>query len=116
MTAPSEQTSESASATQSPASRRMFGDCWGCRILSGGGLLAAAGYVFQAARGTMRLGGPTSMGTVAQIAFAASLAAWGVVVIADPVATVAQTFTSSFGCWCSLQLGKMRHVEVHSHS
>lgn len=85
MTAPSEQTSESASATQSPAARHMFADCWGCRILSGGGLLAAAGYVFQAARGTMRLGGPTSMGTVAQIAFAASLAAWGVVVIADPV-------------------------------
>ncbi|KAJ8384597.1 hypothetical protein AAFF_G00200340 [Aldrovandia affinis] len=43
------------------------------------------GYVFHAARGVMRRGGQTSMGTVAQIAFAACLAAWGCVVLADPV-------------------------------
>lgn len=68
--------------------------------------------MFSAARKVMRQGGPTSMGTVAQITFAASkcsttvslltytrslesiqtiifgppgLAAWGLVVIADPV-------------------------------
>ncbi|KAI3358505.1 hypothetical protein L3Q82_014925, partial [Scortum barcoo] len=41
----------------------------------------------RAARKVMRAanGGPTSMGTVAQLTFAASLAAWGVVIIADPV-------------------------------
>ncbi|KAJ8348164.1 hypothetical protein SKAU_G00267530 [Synaphobranchus kaupii] len=81
----SEQTSASPSAPQSPPVSRMFGDCWSCRILSGSGLLMSAGYVFLAARGMMRQGGPTTFGTVAQIAFAASLAAWGIVMIADPV-------------------------------
>lgn len=47
--------------------------------------MAAGAYVYMQARNTMRLGGPTSMGTVAQIAFAAGLASWGVVVITDPV-------------------------------
>ncbi|KAK6305487.1 hypothetical protein J4Q44_G00242670 [Coregonus suidteri] len=81
-------TPESVPAPQgsvSPAAGQMFGSCWSCRILSGGGLLLGAGYVFLAARKVMRQGGTTSIGTVAQIAFAASLAAWGVVVIADPV-------------------------------
>uniref|UniRef100_A0A674AJU4 Uncharacterized protein n=1 Tax=Salmo trutta TaxID=8032 RepID=A0A674AJU4_SALTR len=41
--------------------------------------------VFLATRKVMRQGGTTSMGNVAQIAFAASLAAWGIVVITDPV-------------------------------
>lgn len=85
MTTPSGQTSASPSATQSPSLARKFGDCWGCRILSGSGLLISAGYVFFAARRGMRQAGPTSVGTVFQIAFAASLAAWAVVVIADPV-------------------------------
>ncbi|KAI7793213.1 distal membrane-arm assembly complex protein 1 [Triplophysa rosa] len=65
--------------------QQLFGNCWSCRLVSGGGLLAAAAYVYMQARKTMRLGGPTSLGTVAQIAFAAGLASWGVVVIADPV-------------------------------
>ncbi|XP_040909999.1 distal membrane-arm assembly complex protein 1 [Toxotes jaculatrix] len=62
-----------------------FKNCWSCRIISGGGLILSGVYVFMAARKVMRRGGPTSMGTVAQITFAASLAAWGIVVIADPV-------------------------------
>lgn len=49
-----------------------FKSCWSCRIISGGGLVLAGAYVFQAARKVLRRGGPTSMGTVAQITFAAS--------------------------------------------
>uniref|UniRef100_A0A4W6EVM3 Distal membrane-arm assembly complex protein 1-like domain-containing protein n=2 Tax=Lates calcarifer TaxID=8187 RepID=A0A4W6EVM3_LATCA len=64
---------------------QMFKNCWGCRVISGGGLILSGAYVFMAARRVMRQGGPTSMGTVAQITFAASLAAWGLVVLADPV-------------------------------
>uniref|UniRef100_A0A3Q3XIZ9 Distal membrane-arm assembly complex protein 1-like domain-containing protein n=1 Tax=Mola mola TaxID=94237 RepID=A0A3Q3XIZ9_MOLML len=64
---------------------QMFRSCWSCRLLSGGGLILSGAYVFNAARKVMRQGAPTSMGTVAQITFAASLAAWGIVVIADPV-------------------------------
>nr|XP_043908627.1 distal membrane-arm assembly complex protein 1 [Solea senegalensis] len=72
---------------EAPASQpnKMFKNCWGCRILSGGGLILAGAYVFMAARRVMKRGGPTSMGTVAQVTFAASLTAWGMVVIADPV-------------------------------
>lgn len=57
----------------------LFGGCWSCRVLSGGGLLLSAAYVYMGARRTMRLGGPTSMGTVAQIAFSAgdvSIRSW----------------------------------------
>ncbi|KAM3597052.1 uncharacterized protein V6R79_025409 [Siganus canaliculatus] len=76
-----------AGGVETPVSKpnQVFKSCWSCRILSGGGLILAGAYVYNAARKVMRLGGPTSMGTVAQITFAASLAAWGVVVIADPV-------------------------------
>lgn len=65
--------------------KQLFGNCWSCRLLSGGGLFAAGGYVFMQARNVMRLGGPTSMGTIAQIVFAAGLASWGIVVLTDPV-------------------------------
>lgn len=51
---------------------QMFKNCWGCRVISGGGLILSGAYVFMAARRVMRQGGPTSMGTVAQITFAAS--------------------------------------------
>lgn len=64
---------------------QMFKNCWSCRLISGGGLVLSGAYVFQAARKVMRQGGPTSMGTVAQITFAASLAAWGLVILTDPV-------------------------------
>lgn len=50
----------------------LFKSCWSCRVISGGGLILAGAYVFNAARKVMRQGGPTSMGTVAQITFAAS--------------------------------------------
>ncbi|XP_054873740.1 distal membrane-arm assembly complex protein 1 [Amphiprion ocellaris] len=64
---------------------QMFKSCWSCRVISGGGLVLSGAYVFNAARKMMRHGGPTSMGTVAQITFAAGLAAWGLVILADPV-------------------------------
>uniref|UniRef100_A0A7N8WQB5 Distal membrane-arm assembly complex protein 1-like domain-containing protein n=1 Tax=Mastacembelus armatus TaxID=205130 RepID=A0A7N8WQB5_9TELE len=64
---------------------QVFKNCWSCRIISGGGMILSGAYVFNAARKVMRLGGPTSMGTIAQVTFAASLAAWGIVIIADPV-------------------------------
>ncbi|XP_031178916.1 distal membrane-arm assembly complex protein 1 [Sander lucioperca] len=64
---------------------QMFKSCWSCRLISGGGLILSGAYVFNAARRVMRQGAPTSVGTVAQITFAASLAAWGIVIIADPV-------------------------------
>lgn len=51
---------------------QMFKSCWSCRLISGGGLILSGAYVFHAARKVMRQGGPTSMGTVAQITFAAS--------------------------------------------
>ncbi|TDH04286.1 hypothetical protein EPR50_G00150050 [Perca flavescens] len=66
-------------------SSQMFKSCWSCRLISGGGLILSGAYVFNAARRVMRQGAPTSVGTVAQITFAASLAAWGIVIIADPV-------------------------------
>ncbi|XP_076611109.1 distal membrane-arm assembly complex protein 1-like [Chaetodon auriga] len=84
MSAAPEAPSGGADAPVSKASQ-MFKSCWSCRVISGGGLILSAAYVFNAARKAMRQGGPTSMGTVAQITFAASLAAWGMVVIADPV-------------------------------
>ncbi|XP_053302514.1 distal membrane-arm assembly complex protein 1 [Pleuronectes platessa] len=82
-TAPQEPTGGAATPAPQPGTR--FRNCWSCRLVSGGGLILAGAYVFMAARSVMRRGGPTSMGTVAQITFAASLAAWGIVVIADPV-------------------------------
>ncbi|CAH2325051.1 Hypothetical predicted protein [Pelobates cultripes] len=69
----------------SPARPKFFGDCWSCRILSGSGLIAAGGYVYLAARKTLRMSSPTSMGTVAQIMFALCLASWGTIIIVDPV-------------------------------
>uniref|UniRef100_A0A672J3L4 Distal membrane-arm assembly complex protein 1-like domain-containing protein n=1 Tax=Salarias fasciatus TaxID=181472 RepID=A0A672J3L4_SALFA len=59
--------------------------CWSCRVISGGGLVLAGAYVYSAATKVMRRGGPASMGLVAQITFAASLAAWGIVILTDPV-------------------------------
>ncbi|XP_060948801.1 distal membrane-arm assembly complex protein 1 [Limanda limanda] len=85
-TAPQDPTGGGA-APGPPASQPggRFRSCWSCRLVSGGGLILAGAYVFMAARSVMRRGGPTSMGTVAQITFAASLASWGIVIIADPV-------------------------------
>ncbi|XP_039977537.1 distal membrane-arm assembly complex protein 1 [Xiphias gladius] len=82
-TAPEAPTGAAGAPVSKPS--QMFKSCWSCRLISGGGLILSGAYVFMAARKVMRQGGPTSMGTVAQITFAASLAAWGIVVIADPV-------------------------------
>uniref|UniRef100_A0A671RLD1 Distal membrane-arm assembly complex protein 1-like domain-containing protein n=1 Tax=Sinocyclocheilus anshuiensis TaxID=1608454 RepID=A0A671RLD1_9TELE len=62
---PSPVTPVTPQATEKP----LFGDCWSCRVLSGGGLLVSGGYVGMHARRVIRLG----------------LAAWGMVVIFDPV-------------------------------
>ncbi|KAG9263229.1 transmembrane protein 261 [Astyanax mexicanus] len=70
---------------QMPSPPTLFKSCWSCRVISGSALLFSAAFVYQAARRTLRQGGPTSMGTVAQIVFASGLAAWGLVVITDPV-------------------------------
>nr|XP_049607219.1 distal membrane-arm assembly complex protein 1 [Syngnathus scovelli] len=80
-------TPEAPPGENAPMSKSMqtFKSCWSCRLICGSGLILSGAYVFNAARKAMRLGGPTSMGTVAQITFAASLAAWGMVVIVDPV-------------------------------
>ncbi|CAG5891280.1 distal membrane-arm assembly complex protein 1-like [Menidia menidia] len=76
-----------STAPEAPVStaRQALKNCWSCRVISGGGLVLCGAYVFSAARKVMRQGGPTSMGTVAQITFAAGLAAWGIVVLMDPV-------------------------------
>lgn len=74
-----------ASEQKSEGQRALFGGCWSCRVLSGGALLLSGAYVFNEARKVMRMGGPTSMGTVAQITFALGLAAWGIVIVTDPV-------------------------------
>ncbi|XP_020487255.1 distal membrane-arm assembly complex protein 1 [Labrus bergylta] len=60
-------------------------NCWSCRLLCGGGLMLSGAYVFLPALRTIRQGGPTSMGTLAQMIFAASLTSWGLVVIANPM-------------------------------
>lgn len=119
---------------------QMFKSCWSCRVISGGGLILAGAYVFSAARKVMRQGGPTSMGTVAQITFAASqcstrssllaytrslywvktiifgpagLAAWGLVVITDPVGKAQK---KSWNCWESLSLELPNHHSCCSAS
>lgn len=63
-----------AGGADAPESKvgQMFKNCWSCRVISGGGLILSGAYVYNAARKVMRVGGPTSMGTVAQITFAAS--------------------------------------------
>ncbi|XP_016381472.1 transmembrane protein 261 [Sinocyclocheilus rhinocerous] len=76
---------KSIPVTSQATGKPLLGDCWSCRVLSGGGLLASGGYVGMQAQKVMRLGGPASMGTVVQMMFAAGLAAWGLVVIFDPV-------------------------------
>ncbi|XP_051901165.1 distal membrane-arm assembly complex protein 1 [Pristis pectinata] len=64
---------------------RLFNDCWGCRLVCGGGLIGAGGYVYASARKVMQKGGPTGMGTVGQIVFALGLLSLGLVVMVDPV-------------------------------
>lgn len=58
-----------AGAALSTPSQKFMG-CWSCRLTSGGGLILSGAYVLHAARRVMRQGGPTSMGTAAQITFA----------------------------------------------
>ncbi|XP_025912126.1 distal membrane-arm assembly complex protein 1 [Apteryx rowi] len=63
----------------------LFGGCWSCRVLSGVGLLLAGLWIYQGPRQSMKRGIPPSMGAIAQITFALSVAGWGVVILVDPV-------------------------------
>ncbi|XP_071277091.1 distal membrane-arm assembly complex protein 1 [Agelaius tricolor] len=65
--------------------RPLFGGCWSCRLLSGAGLLMAAVWVYQGPRNAMKKGIAPSMGAIAQMTFAAGLASWAIVILADPV-------------------------------
>lgn len=65
--------------------KKMFENCWGCRVVCGGGLLLSGAYVFSAARRVLSRGAAVSAGTVAQLTFAACLASWGAVILIDPV-------------------------------
>ncbi|NXN26652.1 DMAC1 protein, partial [Nycticryphes semicollaris] len=64
-------TGETAGAAPAPV-KPLFGGCWSCRILSGTGLLAAALWIYQGPRRTMKRGIPPSMAAIAQITFAIS--------------------------------------------
>ncbi|XP_061885401.1 distal membrane-arm assembly complex protein 1 [Entelurus aequoreus] len=73
--------------TKPPTSKSLqaFKDCLSCRLICGGGLIVAGAYVYNGARTVMRQRGPTTIGIVAQITFAACVAGWGVIVMVDPV-------------------------------
>lgn len=51
------------------SSRSASGDCWSCRLLSGGGLIAAGIYVFSQVH-RRSLGKPPTVSTVFQMMFA----------------------------------------------
>ncbi|KAF4108120.1 distal membrane-arm assembly complex protein 1 [Onychostoma macrolepis] len=91
MSSPPPLPEQSSPVTPQKTEKPLFGDCWSCRVLSGGGLLASGGYVGMHGRRFMRQGGPASLGTVVQIMFAAGLVAWGVVVIFEPVGKTTRT-------------------------
>ncbi|MCJ8750303.1 hypothetical protein PDJAM_G00261190 [Pangasius djambal] len=67
--------------------------CWSCRLLSGGALLFSAGFVYRSARTSLPRGARASVGTALQLAFAAGLAVWGLVVIVEPVSKNPQKST-----------------------
>ncbi|XP_069750173.1 distal membrane-arm assembly complex protein 1-like [Narcine bancroftii] len=63
----------------------LFGDCWGCRLVCGGGLVGAGGYVYASARKVMQKGAVPGMGTISQMVFALGLVSLGLVIMVDPV-------------------------------
>ncbi|XP_056383451.1 distal membrane-arm assembly complex protein 1 [Hyla sarda] len=60
---------------------RTFENCFSCKMVSGGGLIAAGAYVYFGARKNVR-GGMASVGTMAQIMFALGLASYGITILA----------------------------------
>ncbi|XP_056322987.1 distal membrane-arm assembly complex protein 1-like [Danio aesculapii] len=74
-------------ASPQKSSRSAAGDCWSCRLLSGGGLTAAGIYVFAQVH-RRNLGKPPTVSAVLQMMFATGLSAWGIVLIADPVGRI----------------------------
>uniref|UniRef100_A0A3Q2ZDZ7 Distal membrane-arm assembly complex protein 1-like domain-containing protein n=1 Tax=Kryptolebias marmoratus TaxID=37003 RepID=A0A3Q2ZDZ7_KRYMA len=85
-TAPPTRTPESTPSK----STQPFKSCWSCRVTSGGGLILAGVYVFNEGWKMVRRG-PASLGTVAQLTFAASMVAFGAVVAIDPVGNMKRT-------------------------
>ncbi|XP_051631796.1 distal membrane-arm assembly complex protein 1 [Manacus candei] len=83
MSRPGEVSPGSGPAPAQP--RPLFGGCLSCRLVCGAGLLLAAAWLYQGPRNIMKRGIPPSMGTIAQITFAISVGAWGVVILWDPV-------------------------------
>ncbi|XP_053097437.1 distal membrane-arm assembly complex protein 1 [Pangasianodon hypophthalmus] len=67
--------------------------CWSCRLLSGGALLGSAGFVYRSARTSLHRGARAPVGAALQLAFAAGLAVWGLVVIVEPVSKNPQKST-----------------------
>ncbi|KAL3043989.1 hypothetical protein OYC64_003765 [Pagothenia borchgrevinki] len=82
--APAGGVTSAGGATSAGGTGERFMSCWSCRLLSGGGLLLSAAYVFSAARRS-QIGGVASIGMMTQISFALCLASLGIVIIVDPV-------------------------------
>ncbi|XP_035170074.1 distal membrane-arm assembly complex protein 1 [Oxyura jamaicensis] len=73
-----------AEGGQAAGSRGPAG-CWSCRVLGGLGLLAAGLWIYRGPRAVLRRGVAPNMADIAQITAAISVAAWGVVILVDPV-------------------------------
>ncbi|XP_004373602.1 distal membrane-arm assembly complex protein 1 [Trichechus manatus latirostris] len=85
VTAPAKLAPLSASeAPASPARGQRFNSCWSCRVLSGSGLIGAGLYVCSAARRRMKLGYTPNPGSATQMVVGVSIAAWGLIILADP--------------------------------
>ncbi|KAG7281346.1 hypothetical protein CRUP_023497 [Coryphaenoides rupestris] len=54
-------------AAAAGAGDKLFKSCWSCRLLSGGGLIAAAAYVMRTSTAQMRVGVPPTIGVVFQL-------------------------------------------------
>uniref|UniRef100_A0A8C3XS00 Distal membrane-arm assembly complex protein 1-like domain-containing protein n=1 Tax=Chelydra serpentina TaxID=8475 RepID=A0A8C3XS00_CHESE len=67
-----------------PPTKLVFGNCWGCRILSGSALIGAGYWVYLGPRRVLGRGFTPSPWTIFQLSFAVSLACLGVVILVDP--------------------------------
>ncbi|XP_063554800.1 distal membrane-arm assembly complex protein 1-like [Gorilla gorilla gorilla] len=71
-------------APTSPAEHRLLKTCWSCHVLSGLRLMGAGGYVYWVARKPMKMGYPPGPWTIMKMVMGLSIAAWGIIVMADP--------------------------------
>ncbi|NWH83143.1 DMAC1 protein, partial [Piaya cayana] len=63
---------EAPVASGAAGPRPLFGGCWSCRLVCGAGLLAAALWLYQGPRRSMKAGIAPNMAAVAQITLAVS--------------------------------------------